>query len=869
MQALFGPEFKEAQCQVSEIGAKAYNLFEMHEAGIKVPPFFCLTADGVEELLQGCKNELNPWSAALVAGDLSKMAALSESLQTKIRGLVVPSQWLEDIENRINAHFHPQSGLAIRSSGALEDLAGASFAGQYDSYLYVQSQDLEATILNCIASAFSIGMAHYRHKMALTDGDFRFAVIFQEMVASQKSGVAFSADQTANLADALIVAGYGLGEGVVSNQVETDTYWLNRQNLNFSADYGFKERSLDFDTRVNSLKLFSIDQELREKPVLNRKELEAVFAQLLKVESLLKAPADIEFAFNKQGALWLLQMRPITGLDPQKLRILDNTNIVESYPGISKSLTFSLARKAYEHVFASCAKDFWIPSSKKAQLKPVFRELIAHFEGRIYYRLDNWYQLIDLVFKSKKSREAWQNAVGLKDAQGRRVADFWSLIKMVFASIWMLLRHRARVQSFFTRFEEIESDLNTICAANLKPPDLWRAYEEAVNSLFSIWSVTIVNDFLAFKFYGFLQNKLRSLGFKEPEALAHKLCTQFESIESEQAVLHLLEIKDAIIEDPELRAIFNEDPKNIEKALKPYLELREKIEFHREKYGDRVLAELKLEVPSLQQEPLAIFQLLKSQLKSTMSREMHQHRKQALRAEAWRELRLKMSRYSFSFILIRRLSLWAGKGLRNRENMRFARARGYGRMKRIFAQLSTHMKKAGVISEASDIFYLDLSDLERFCAQSEKTNLREKVHLRKQEEIQWRQLNPPDRIAYLDGEQPRYRKAKGEANNNTDLVGLAVSKGTIEAEVVIVEEPSFELDLEGKILVSKMTDPGWVFLMTQAAGIISEKGSVLSHTAIVGRELGVPTVVGVSNATQILKTGQRVLLDANEGRVIV
>ena len=864
MQQLIGPDYKLAECDVKSIGAKALNLVKMKEAGLRVPPFFSLSSQLVKTILQPLATDLQNWNLALQQEDDANVQKASLNLQNGINKLELDQGLMLEIQTLVRQHFASGAFLAVRSSGSLEDLNEASFAGQYDSMLFVSPSECEQAILACIASAFSVGMVHYRRKMNLREHALHFSVIVQEMIPSSSSGVAFSMDQTANLADALIVAAYGLGEGLVTNKAEADLYCYNRQANTYKEEIASKSVYLDFEE--GKILERNLDSTLVESSVFSTDQVHEVYRQLCAVERLLAGPADIEFAFDVDSNFWLLQMRPITGIDASKLRILDNTNIVESYPGISKPLTFSLARKSYDLVFKSCAKDFWISSKKTTQLRPVFKDLIAHFEGRIYYRLDNWYQLIDLVFKSKKSREAWQNAVGLKNAEGRKAPDVWSLFKMVLASAWMLIRHKRRVAIFFRDFNLLHRDFETLIRQEEDAKGLWLGYEKSTQSLFSIWSITVVNDFLAFKFFGFLQARLKSLGFENSEAMAHQLSTQFETIESEQAVLHLLELKEQILKNPDLVALFEQSAKEIDEAILNYPDFKSKVESYRQQYGDRVLAELKMEVPSLRQKPLGIYSLIKSQLKSSLSLKEHKRRKLELRVQSWTQLREKVWRFGLYF-LIKRLSKWAGSGLRNRENMRFARARAYGRVKQVFEKVAIQMYQKGVLETANDVYYLDLQDLEAFCLSSPTSNLKKKVYLRKQEEQRFYHLDLPDRITYLEGDVPRFRKAQKNTSNPHVLIGAPASKGRVKAEAIVVLEPSFDLDVKGKILVCKMTDPAWIFLMTQAAGIISERGSVLSHTAIVGRELGIPAIVGVDQATTLLQSGQLIDLNADVGEV--
>jgi pyruvate,water dikinase len=132
---------------------------------------------------------------------------------------------------------------------------------------------------------------------------------------------------------------------------------------------------------------------------------------------------------------------------------------------------------------------------------------------------------------------------------------------------------------------------------------------------------------------------------------------------------------------------------------------------------------------------------------------------------------------------------------------------------------------------------------------------------RKAEYAQYKDLILPDRIIYL-------QDLTREGLDFTQvLTGVAVSKGVAEGEALVITEPVLNADVKGKILVSKMTDPGWVFLMSQAIALVTEKGSLLSHTAIVGRELGIPVVVAVQDATQRIKTGERIRVNGSTGTI--
>jgi pyruvate,water dikinase len=173
-----------------------------------------------------------------------------------------------------------------------------------------------------------------------------------------------------------------------------------------------------------------------------------------------------------------------------------------------------------------------------------------------------------------------------------------------------------------------------------------------------------------------------------------------------------------------------------------------------------------------------------------------------------------------------------------------------------------------VIDAQEDVFYLTMQDLKSFCTEGNRDSKAALIAGLKTRHEKYGTLTLPDRIMYMDGSVPVFDKNKKKVSPQAGTFqGLAVSKGAIDADAVVITEPRLDIDVRGKILVSKITDPGWVFLMAQAAGMVCEKGSLLSHTAIVGRELGIPVVVGVAGATSIFKNGDYLHLDGDAGTV--
>jgi len=283
------------------------------------------------------------------------------------------------------------------------------------------------------------------------------------------------------------------------------------------------------------------------------------------------------------------------------------------------------------------------------------------------------------------------------------------------------------------------------------------------------------------------------------------------------------------------------------------------------------LAELKLEVKSPRQNPELLVQLVKSQLDSPITVENFKERQAQIHANAAKLVSNKLRWWqpkSWWFHWVMGMSRY---GLANRENMRFCRTRVYSASKDIFRALADCMVAEKYLSAVEDVFYLTMEEIKQY-ALVERLSMMDLVEKRKAEYAQYKDLILPDRIIYSEKEKPDLTSYLQDLTRegldfSQVLTGVAVSKGVAEGEALVITEPVLNADVKGKILVSKMTDPGWVFLMSQAIALVTEKGSLLSHTAIVGRELGIPVVVAVQDATQRIKTGERIRVNGSTGTI--
>ncbi|MEM6347432.1 MAG: PEP/pyruvate-binding domain-containing protein [Bacteroidota bacterium] len=854
----------------AEIGGKAFHLIEVQQADLPVPPFLLLPRRTLAFILRPIRSEIEAICKNLAQAPEAEIERSAQQLQQLILSIDIAPEILSPWQKRCQKAFGADYHVAVRSSGIGEDGANVSFAGIHHTDLYVNEAGLTKSILKSIASAWDFPALVYRKAKGLPLQNIQYAIVIQQMIPAVRSGIGFSMNLQGNLADMLMVAGYGLGEGIVSDQVETDSYIVNRQSQSVRRRIQQKELQMVFSAN-SGVQTQALSEERRHQSVLNDQEILALSDLLFQTEQLLQQPADIEFSYDAKGKLYLLQMRPISTIQTDQLHILDNTNIVESYPGVTLPLSFSFALNAYEQVFKGASRAFWVSDKKISGYSEVLSNLLAHAYGRVYYRLDNWYRMMALVYSSKSSLDAWEKAVGLLQTERHKVQfSLRNKLKTLLSIIWLVVNYRAGNRRFFKLFAKNYRFMQDYEAHKGDAKALWDHYEEASQRLFKPWYLTLINDFLAFKAFGWMQDLVKGFGVSAEEEFANDLLCGMGGVDSEEAVLNVLRFKEQILASASLNDLFQLPAEEVLVGLqKPaFTSFKKALDTHLQRFGDRTLAELKLEVPSMRANPILFIRLIQNQLKANVRLASFEERQAQIRHRASARLMRKLpwrtpQRWLFQIV-------WkvAAYGLKNRENMRLCRTRGYGAVKDIFLAIGDCLQKEDILNQREDVFYLSLAELEALSKGDKRSAQQATIKNRQQEYATYANLDLPDRIIYEGEELPHFETKGTPILAQEGLYrGMAVSKGSIEAEAIVVSEPALDIPIQGKILISRMTDPGWVFLMTQAAGLISEKGSLLSHTAIVGRELGIPVVVGIPSATQIFANGDRLRLNGSEGTV--
>ena len=883
----------QAAAHVDSIGGKARGLVRLVEAGITVPSFVCVTTRAMAEIARALPPDVRRLFAGDEPVDAARAPELADRARTAILAIGLPGGAERALAEEIERAFPADVALAVRSSAVGEDSARDSFAGQLDTFLWVARDAVAARVLDCLASSCSARALLYR-QARLVARPMAAAVVVQRMVESRAAGIMFTADPIdGDRARLLVVAGLGLGDGVVTDRVATDRYVLSASNSTvLERDVAVKRERVEPDRARGGTRVGAVPDAQAASPALFDAELRALGDMARRVGTAIGPAQDVEWAIDQDGCLHFLQVRPITTIDGRQETVFDNANIVESYPGFSSPLTFSFARVAYEETFRQAGRLLGVPEGVLRANRAVHANMIAHLRGRIYYNLTSFYRVMQLVPGFDWVLPAWEKALGLRRAAQPPPATWRARARSLPLTASVLARLirevvtlEGNVASYKGLFEEVRTGFEATPLGDLDEHGLLRLYERLTDRLLRPYAVSVINDLVGQQLFEALGRTLTRAGAADPSALRSDLLSGERAMESLAPAASLLAIAAEVRASPPLTALFAETVDDTELWRRARTEpelarLHEAILRHGTRYGDRTLHELKLETPSAADDPTFVVPLIRryATLPDWAARlgAADAPARRAAEVEARRLLRRQPFGRLLFFAALRK----ARRAVRFREDLRLLRSRAFGMVKSIFRELSRRLVAGGVLRDESDVFFLTVDELAGHVrGHGASADLGQLVALRRAElELQRRGEPLAARLVVRGPVATGLAAAADAARASADgiddgpsdgelLRGIGCCPGRARARARIVRDPSPGVAADGAILVAPLTDPGWVFLMVGAAGLVSERGSPLSHTAIIGRELRLPTVVAVPRATLSIPDGALVEIDGGAGTV--
>ena len=820
----------------------------------------------------------------------------------KEQGFPVPRFILVSENEEVTLSFSEKEYFAVRSNFSSEDSGEHSFAGQFLTRLNVKREKVKEAVQEVFASyAGSLdykekanrGKAEYdlkqqgkaeqyedterqenterqgnaerqedtEQKKAVLSGE---TVLIQEMLFPEKSGVLFTKNPKGILSEMVVVLGQGLGDKVVEDQENVLTYHYFPGECLYQEGQGT---------------VIGLDED----------ELKTLFSLGEEIEQLFQKPMDIEFAIEK-GKIYILQARAITTLDMQlPARILDNSNISESFPGICLPLSESFAGEMYSGIFTSLGRRFL--GKRVSSYEAVFQRMVGGFSGRMYYEISSWYDILRLLPFSGKIIPVWQGMLGVSNEEisfSKKKPSFFLKCRIALLFCYYFIVSQRKMKELDKFFQERYVSYSKRVEEAEEAQALYRIFLEMKEDLLREWDITLMNDMVSFistHLYG------KKMAF---------------SLETMKPVRALSTLK-AVARKHGL------DSEEYRKEKKSYISA----------YGDRIEGELKLETRTYRSNEELLDRWILDALETEETDraglpeaghsiqkaygEKDRFEKDSIEidfAEKDCEETSRMEKPSEQKQRKSFLYRLAESSCNNREISRLHRTRCFGLMRRI-------VDKIGEKTIGFDVYYLRLDELKEFLFSGKDFSLkiaREKelrkayerlpvlsrvkllgkvdrdplageIRVLSYESFKEKgniegQIEKPGRDGMLGNtghirQMEKAGKKDKEAGNAKTRVffGRGVSKGIFRGEVLKIKslQEIRVAEAKGKILLSYSTDPGWFPYLDMASGLITERGSLLSHSAILARELEKPAVVNIPKIMEELQSGDIVEIDGDLG----
>lgn len=818
---------------ISKIGGKAYNLKHLSSLSFNVPKWFCLTTEFFGHFLGEDKKEYE-----------KLLNNYNEENRIKIIRLIERKQFSEELKKIVNNKLSNYTILAVRSSATDEDGNNHSFAGMLESFLNIKKENVFEYIKKCYVSCFSKRVMEYRKNNNMINNKIAMSVIIMEMVEPDYAGVVFTSNPKTNNPDEVFISVVkGLGEALVSGEKNSNDYTLNIFN-----EITYKNTQ-EFELNTELLELIAATSKNIEKSYKTRKGL------------------DIEFAI-KGKELYILQSRPIATVSYVNKNlprtILDNSNIIESYSGVTTPLTYTFAKEVYSKIYHQTLRNFYISEDAIASIEDDLNNMLYFYENKIYYKLNSWYKMTSLYPGYEKNKKYMENMMGVKTPlEESKTQAKTRLLKIYSGFIYKMLRMKKDSKAFLEKFNKVTEKYRNNKFENIANKELVKIYETLESEILEDFTTPIANDMGAMVLYGMLTDKIKKKNIPNGDGLISKILSKQGNVESVKQTTELIDIVNEIKNNEKLLEEFRKDDVNslIKKLDENNEEIFVRLNEYIKVFGARSMEELKLETITLFEDPTFLFKTIKKYLEIDLNLESKEDVKDD-----------NILNY-FHFIdkLYVRILIKATKYfIRNRESLRLRRTYIYDVIRSIFLRIGHNFYNEDIIDNCRDIFYLEKNEIFAIVHGESMKDIKQTIELRKKEYLENKDKTTYERMYFYGDVTPEnmlpiYSEQEKDDNSNV-LTGVA-GGGQVKIGIVkYISNPNESFE-KGYILMAKRTDPGWTVLFPMAEAIIIERGSILSHSAVVAREMGKTLVVGIRGLTDKIHDGDRIRVDGINGTV--
>lgn len=852
------------------IGKKALSLAGMNHGGGCIPKWGCITTHGFDEFIS--LNKMDHYIRNLKDGmhhDRKVIMETAREIQQLIIQGDVPIELREKIE-QLQAE-DPAMHFAVRSSGTKEDMVDASFAGQYTSILNVRSSDhLILAVKQCWASLFNDRVLSYCLDKGIAFSDMKLAVIIQEMIPSEKSGVIFTVNPVKGFdKEILIEACFGVGEALVSGEVNPDRYvydWYKEQeSLRAIGDKRISLIAIDAPPFIEEIEN---PAERRSAAVLSPDEVKDLAAIALNIQTRYGFPVDIEWAW-REGIFYIVQSRPITTITYGGI---ENEWTTADFRdgGVSSTVCSPFMWSLYDLI--------WEEAMPQYILKARFLDCVDGIHwGDMFYGRPYWN--LSAVKKSLEGlpgfvERDFDNSLGIKITyEGPGLVS-----KTTPQTILRAVRVLAALRRIFKegpenwpRFKEQQahklSELDVFKPDALERDEFFRFYERFIREEYVLSETTYFRCIFA-------SSNMSSL-FKERFDKLKSPINYLNLIAGLTELSHLIpnyrlwDIRGVIRSDKDAVAFWKETP------APGLVELwrqgsaayhMDVVSTYIEEFKFHSMRELDITVPRYDEDPEFVMESIKNVLDledafdpKVLNQKQHdafEHERERFKAF----LPFHKRAFTDRKLLQLRTFLWW------REELRDLSTRYYYQVRRFTLILARHFQDMGIIDDIRDIFFLPVGDIFTIIhGRISMTDARACLKKNRLYYESFRNYRNPNEIGSRFDHAATAQAAIGDG-----LAGIACSPGVVRGRARVVRD-IFDADRleKGDILITTFTDPGWTPKFSLLSAVATETGGLLSHAAVISREYGIPAVLAVPNLTGMVRDGQEITIDGNTGRIIL
>ncbi len=883
------------------VGGKAWNLSRMLSLGVPVPPGIVLPDLAFQTFLDA--NRLRgPIADIFDSFDPSEIESLKRaagSIRSLLQGAVIPKEALEAV-----AVCRPQLDagqlLIVRSSAVGEDSRNASFAGQLDSFRNVRSRrELETAIVGCWASCWSERALYYQRSRGVRID--RMGVVIQEQVQSKVAGVLFTVSpEPSGQAEMLGEFCLGHGDDLVAGRINPGRFSISRESANW--------RLLASPEQP--------DSESTPDAPLDEQNIHVLRRIGLLLETELQGAQDIEWTIDQNDLLQIVQTRPVT-VQGKKTRefgeplveadtafvVWSNANINENYPDPVSPFLYSVAVDGYYHYFRNLGRAFGIAQARIAAMDQLLRNTIGYHGGRLYYNLTNIHTALRMAPFGSHLVDSFNIFVGTKgdaasvphamsfSGEGRsRFSQLRELVWIAIKTTWQFLFLEKRVSAFEQTVDEYAEQTHPADLNRRSMTELHAAFRGFLDIRCQRWKNASLADAASMIGYGLLRRLIVSaFPSHEHSALHNRLLQGLPNLVSAQPVIELWRLSRLVHSDPDLEKLLADcDEDKLWKELRGdgrFAVFVKEFESFLENWGFRCSGELMMTVKSFQEDPSGLFSLLKNYvtLHGESPIDILSRQAEERQLETERVYGLLRKKRVFRFLpwpnmrSIARITLRSTqRAIALRERARLKQSLLYSRCRRIVLRIGERLVERGFLQQANDVFFLTHQELESLISGTSMfpNTVSALVELKRTEHTRLGEMVLPDTMVLPEGSYwPPSNEVDGQHPCDTEIEsdtmhGIGACGGKVTARAIVLHDVSESGRLTpGDILVTRQTDPGWAPVFFLVGGLVMERGGMLSHGAIIAREYGIPTVVGVQGATRKIKSGRTVTVDGDLGCV--